>query len=229
MKPMSSEEYTLPVGNECIIPTYEEARRFFATQGWKGNIKFGLAETETHNIMCWGIRNGKHYRIVSAFKDVDKAPVLSFNELEPGSRFVYRSRTYLLTRCREHKLIIREMTALPSEAEIRGSMAAMGKEDFNVHVVKMYEIGAKKRFLALSWYIEMPEDSDEPDAFMPIFFDDLSILDSVPENSLNWEFLDPGAIFVHNKQIWRLFENEKDGLFVNRLSSKMIFLEGSKK
>lgn len=229
MKPMSPEEYTLPVGNECVIPTYEEAHRFFMAQGWKGNIKFGLAETETHDIMCWGIRSGKHYRIVSAFKDVDKAPILSFDELEPGSRFVYRNRTYLLTRSRDHKLIIREMTALPSEEEIRGSMEAMGKEDFNVHVVKMYEIGAKNRFLALSWYIEMPEDSDEPDAFMPVFFDDLPILDSVPENSLNWEFLDPGATFVHDKQLWRLCEDEKHGLFVNRLSPKLIFAHGNKK
>lgn len=70
MKPMLAREYTLPVGNECIIPTYEEALRFFTLQGWKGEIWFGLAETETHDIMGWGIRSGNRYRVVSAFRDV---------------------------------------------------------------------------------------------------------------------------------------------------------------
>lgn len=223
MKPMLAREYTLPVGNECIIPTYEEALRFFTLQGWKGEVWFGLAETETHDIMGWGIRSGNRYRVVSAFKDVDKAPILAFNELERGSRFVYRNRTYLLTHSKDHRLIIREMTALPSEGEIRGSMEAMGKTDFNVHMVKMYEIGMKQRYLAPSWYIETPEESDEPDAFMPVFFSDLPLLDSVPVNSLNWEFLDPGDTFVHDKELWQLYEDETHGLFVNRPCFKDIF------
>lgn len=223
MKPMLAKEYTLPVGNECVIPTYEEAKRFFMSHGWDGEIRFGLAETETHDIMGWSIHSGNHYRIVSAFRDVEKAPILAFTELEPGSRFVYRFRTYLLTRSRNHTLIIREMTALPSEEEIRGSMSAMGKEDFTVHMVKMFEIGMKQRYLAPSWYIEMPEESDEPDAFMPVFFSDLQILDSVPVNSLNWEFLDPGATFIHDNEMWQLYEDEQHGLFINRSHLKLAF------
>ncbi len=227
MKPMLAKEYTLPVGNECVIPTYEEALRFFTLHGWKGEIKFGLAETAKHDIMGWGIRSQKHYRVVSAFRNVDKEPILVFNELEPGSRFVYRNRTYLLTRSKDHKLIIREMTALPSEEEIRGSMMAMGKKDFIVHAVRMYEIGMKNRYLAPSWYIEMPEESEEADAFMPIFFSDLQILDSVPVNSLNWEFLDPGDTFVHENEMWQLYEDETHGLFVNRPRFKVTFPKGT--
>ena len=54
MKPMRINEYTVPVGNECVIPSYVKALRFFQAEGLNGKVEFGIAETQKGDVLCWG-------------------------------------------------------------------------------------------------------------------------------------------------------------------------------
>ena len=221
MKPMRINEYTVPVGNECVIPSYVEALRFFQAEGLNGKVEFGIAETQKGDVLCWGCLIGENYHVVSAFENKDETQLISFTVLSSGSRFVFNNRTYVLLRNKELKLVIREMTALPHEGEVCGGLDAVGKKYQSISVVKLYKIGAKNEYLAPFWYVDSPEDEDEPYSCMPIFFCDLQILDSVPENSLNWEFVYPGEVFLHGDELWQLYEDEDKHLYVNKAVSRM--------
>lgn len=215
---MLVSEYTVPAGNECILPSYIDALNFFSAKGWLGEIIFGIAETPTGDIMGWGIHHNGGSHIVSAFANTPNREILAFTPIDEGSRFVFRQHTYLLMDDEDLHLVIREVTALTNEIEIRGTMFAQGYEDINVHAVKMYEIGAANRYIAPAWYIELPEEAEENDSYMPMFFSDLPLLNDIPVNALNWEFMDPGDVFIHDKQVLQLYENDEVGLYINKLS-----------
>lgn len=224
MKPLTSKEYLRPVGNECLIPSHTEAVKIFASQNLFGHVSFGIAHTSQGDCLCWLLTTPDgHYCPVKAFQDNISAPVERFTEIQINSMFNRQERFFKLVKSKDFKLLIKEIRCFPTEAYVFGYAHVMEYSDVIIHAVKIYQIEKKQKFLFPAWYIETSANTLLPDVIFPMFTEDRAIMKSIPFNKLNWIFMDPPDTFLHNGEIWQLFQNEKDGLYINKLS-KLKFI-----
>lgn len=215
---MTQDEYLAPVGNECGISSKIEALRIFTRNKLFGDIKFGVAHTEDGDSPCWLLIPVKgHAQPMPAFITTCFSPVTSFSELTLDSCFTWRGKYYQLIHDDCLELTIREMICFPTEADVYGYSQCQEFGDVDIYAVKMYRIGKTREFLFPSWYIQLPEGAKHTAAFVPMFMDDMLLMQDINTNELNWEFMSPGDTFIHDKKLWKLDHNKKVGLFINEM------------
>lgn len=225
MKTLNAAEFLVPVGNEFIVPSSTEAFLVFRDMELSGDIRFGIAHTNEGDSLCWLLTPKKGPNIpLKAIDDNINTPVTSFSQINVGSYFYWKQHYYQLTLDDCLGLLVKELTVFSTEADVYGYAQACGYGDVNIHAVKVYEIGAKKKFLFSSWYLEMPDFSPHPDTFVHMFFSD-RIPPHLSTNSLNWEFMEVGDIFIKDNELWKLHENNKEGLFINKAQTKMKIIK----
>ncbi len=229
MKPLSQQECLIPVGNECSVPSLIEAFMVFAQKKLYGKIKFGISHNDEGDSLCWLLIPPKgKLRPLKAFNDNNFSPITSFTELSVNSYFVWRGRYFQLVADDCLDLLIKEMSIFSTEADVYGYAQTQGYGDVNIYAVKIYKIGKTNDYLFPAWYIQMPEDAKFSASFFPMFTCDIFSSSQINTNELNWEFMEPGDTFLKNGELWRLYENEEDGLFINRISKFKLIINNKR-
>ncbi len=217
MNPLAQQDYLIPVGNECTVPSFMEAFLVFAKENLYEKIKFGVAHNDEGDSLCWLLIPPKgKLRPLKAFNDNNLSPVTSFSELSIDSFFAWRGRYFQLVSDDCLQMIIKEMIVFPTEGDVYGYAQSQGYGDVEIYAVKVYKIGKTNEYLFPAWYIQMPEDAKVAASFFPMFTSDTFSSSQINTNELNWEFMEPGDTFLKDGELWRLYENEKEGLFINK-------------
>lgn len=217
MKPLTNQECLLPAGNDCIVPSMLEAMRTFAEHGLIGIIKFGVAHTDEGDCLCWLlIPEEGPLRPLKAFEDNANAPVTGFKEVPIDSFFIWKDKYFKFIEDDELMFVIKEVNCFSTENDVYGYAQCKDYGEVDIYAVKLYKIGKRHEYLFPAWYMKFPDNQDYQGLFIPMFLDDTAALNSIDFNLLNWEFMDAGDTFLHGKELWRLGEDNDNGLFIGK-------------
>lgn len=217
MKPLTQQEYLISVGNECIVPSKIEAFMVFAKENLYGTIKIGIAHTKEGDTVCWLLKPKKGTpKPLKIFDDEITYPITGFTEMFADSCFAWQGKYFQIIKDKCLQLLIKEINCFSTEGDVYGYMYCKGYKNVEVYAVKMYRIGKKYEYVFPSWYVKLPENEKFTATFVPMFMEDIYTKADIDNNELNWEFMDPGDTFIHGNEIWRLYENEEVGLFINK-------------
>lgn len=229
MKPLSKQEYLIPVGNECVVPSMLEAIGTFAEHGLLGIIKFGVAHTDDGDCLCWLLVPDKGPLLpLKAFEDNSDAPVTDFKEIAIDSFFIWKGKYFQFIEDDELMFVIKEVCCFSTESNVYGYAQCKEYGEVDIYAAKLYKIGKRHEYLFPIWYLNFPDNQDYQNLLVPMFLSDAAILNSIDFNLLNWEFMDTGDKFLYEQQIWQLGEDDENGLFINKLKPFKI-ISGSQK
>lgn len=218
MKPLTPRDYLFPVGNECLVPSMLEAFVIFSQENLYGTIQFGVAHCDDGDTLCWLLTPSHGLnQPLKAFDDDITGAVQRFTPVSKNTYFTWQGRFFKLVAERNLQLVIKEVSCLATEADVYGYACSLcNTEEVEIHPVKVYLIGQKREYLFAAWFAQTSEETDTPSRLIPMFMQDMQLGNAFCFNDLNWEFMNIGEMFEHDGELWRVYQNGKDGLFINK-------------
>lgn len=208
------DNFLLPVGIECRIPTHTEAFMIFSKQNLYGKIKLAIARNGSFKEIAWVLTTSDNRCAKLPAFDYQGQFVgnLTYTFLEKGSVFCYQNRNYIVIDDKDWKLVIKEIDICFNSDLAQKIGAFLGYPNSEMHLVKIFEQKNTRKYLCSGWIGK--NNFTNTSFMMPVFHDDISIFHDMDYEYIDWEFMANGDSFVRDGKLWRVDEDENEDLLI---------------
>ena len=227
---LTVQECTIPVGNDCIVPSFLEAEAIFNQSSIKyKNIRLMHILT-THN------EDTLQWCAMSSPKDISASiPVFKHDNtitglplqgktLEVDEYIRHKNSYYLICKDNLYKQIIRQISVFATEEDVLAVYMLSAGEFVtdntppDIYLVKITTVDKPNDTLCISWFI----DKEGFPPFFPVFAEDIKVFEENNINHLNWEFMDNGDTFKKDNKYYQICTDENDNCYIAKRPTPIL-------
>lgn len=201
----------LHLATNCCYGSYNEAAAYF---GLKLPIKLGLLQTYHWGIYVWYIEYLNKYSFIPVFKeDQEKLNYFDFETdfriifIPPDNYFDHNGNIYFYDAEDLSIYTLKDYLDIVTVINI----LQINELPYNqAYLVKVYLTNFPTEIYA--WYLS--SDNDWERVLLPVFGDDIKLIEQVPKNLLRIVYAKKGDYFIHGDEIYQLTLNPQTGITV---------------
>jgi len=233
LEKLTISECTIPVGNECIVPSLLEAEAIMqqtSVKYKKIKLMHLITSFEEDTLQWCAMPNSKDISaIVPVFENdyqIRGIPIKA-KELEIGEYIRHKNNYYTLCKDSDYKQIIKQISIFANYDDIL-SVYKLSEEEFisqselnippEIYLVRITKVDKPKETLCISWFI----DKEEFPPFFPVFAEDIKVFKENNFNTLNWEFMKVGDTFTREGTTYQICSENEEEYYIAKLP-KPIF------
>ena len=221
MNKMNYMEYTVPVGEECLVPSRVEALAVFNKLNLKGRIYFGIIYTDAETeVIGWVLKFRETICPLKTFQMPDErlGAVVRVTALNPGAIINYNYRYYLYAEDPVLQTALREITIFASEEDVINIRRSEGEEVEVIGLYKMNLIEDPTQPVFLVWRVRQLNYLENK--FIPVFAEDAIHFRNHRVYDFNWVDVSPGYRIKHEGTTYQVYSrdlpNGGSELFINK-------------